>query len=154
MKRINKKDIKNKTNRRQPQKTNEKPTEANINKKPVDENIEKLPENMVPVQIKNLNDSNGGHPHVIMDNIDDKHVSVGMTTNPFKGKNHPNYRLKNDPLGGDKTSYIRRQATIAPKKNYYNPRMGALNKKDYETAKRYCDKAKKKYIERQKKKKR
>lgn len=153
MKRINKKDIKNKTNRRQPQKTNEKPTEANINKKPVDENIEKLPENMVPVQIKDHKDSNGGHPHVIMDNIDDKHVSVGMTTRPKKGHNHPNYRLQNNPLNDHHlVSYIRRNAIVAPKKDYHNPRHGTMTSEDYKKAKEYAEKAKQKYIEEKKKK--
>lgn len=38
----------------------------------------------VQVTIKNHKDKNGGHPHVIIDNIDNKHVSVGLTTTQKK----------------------------------------------------------------------
>lgn len=34
----------------------------------------------IPVTIKTHKDKNGGHPHIIVDNIDDKHVSVGLST--------------------------------------------------------------------------
>ena len=49
---------------------------------------------LITVEIKNHNDKNGGHPHIIVDNIDDKHVSVGLTHDKKKGKNHPNYPLQ------------------------------------------------------------
>ena len=48
----------------------------------------------IPVRIKTHNDRNGGHPHIIVDDIDDKHVSVGLTHDKYKGKNHKNYTLE------------------------------------------------------------
>ena len=78
----------------------------------------------VEVIISTHNDSNGGHPHVLMDEIDDNNVSVGLTTRPKKGKNHPNYPLEKDPTGKGKKSFMRRQATIDVKNNYKDPKSG------------------------------
>ncbi|HAT83779.1 MAG TPA: hypothetical protein DE061_05740 [Clostridiales bacterium] len=100
----------------------------------------------VEVIISTHNDSNGGHPHVLMDEIDDNNVSVGLTTRPKKGKNHPNYPLEKDPTGKGKKSFMRRQATIDVKNNYKDPKSGAMAKKDYEKAKEYASRAKEKYI--------
>lgn len=103
-------------------------------------------EHDVDVIISTHNDANGGHPHVLMDEIDDNNVSVGLTTRSKKGKNHPNYPLEKDPTGKGKTSFMRRQATIDVKKNYKDPTSGAMAKKDYEKAKEYANRAKEKYI--------
>lgn len=100
---------------------------------------------LVEVTIKFHGDKNGGHNHVIVEDIDDKHVSVGLTTKKKKGKNHPNYPLDQSPLGDGKESYMRRQGTVAPKKEYMSPRKGKMTKDDYAQAKVYADRAKEKY---------
>lgn len=107
----------------------------------------------VSVTIKNHRDKNGGHPHVIVDDIDDKHVSVGFTRDNMKGKGHPNYTLEVNPLGGGDASYMRRQGTVAPKKEYIEPRFGVMTPKDFAKAKEYGERAKQKYIEKNDKKK-
>lgn len=107
---------------------------------------------LITVTIKFKHDSNGGHNHVIVDNIDDNHVSVGLSTKPKKGKNSPNYALEISPLLDGKTSFMRRQGTVAPKKSYRKPRQGKMAEKDLERAKGYGEKAKQKYIEKKRKK--
>ena len=107
---------------------------------------EKKSDPLVPVQIKNHTDKKGGHPHVILSNVDDKHVSVGLSTKPKKGKNSTNYKLEISPLGDGKQSYMRRQGTVAPKGEYKQPRNGAMTKKDFAKAKEYGEKAKQKYL--------
>lgn len=92
-------------------------------------------------------DKKGGHPHVLMGEIDDKNVSVGLTTKSKKGKNHPNRPLKIDPLGTGRESYMRRQATIDDKKKYSDERNGVMAEEDYNAAQTYAERAKKKYIE-------
>lgn len=106
----------------------------------------------VPVQIKTYKDKRGGHPHAIMDNVDDFHVSVGFTTRDKKGSNHPNYKMEKSPLNDGKQSYMRRQATVASKTEYEKPRQGSMTKKDYEYAKRVADRGKQKYISEKNKK--
>lgn len=102
---------------------------------------------MIPVQIKDHNDINGGHPHAIMDNIDNCHVSVGLSTKKTKGKKGGNnYPMQKSPLCDGKDSYMRRQAGVYPVREYNNPRNGAMTEKDYAQAKKYADKAKQKYI--------
>lgn len=101
---------------------------------------------LVSVKVKTHNDANGGHPHVIVDNIDDKHVSVGLSTQKKKGKNHTNYPLERSPLNDGKHSYMRRQGTVAPKWEYEKPRKGKMTPKDYAQAKTYGARAKNKYI--------
>lgn len=108
---------------------------------------------LITVTIKFKNDKNGGHNHVIVDNIDDNHVSVGLSTKPKKGKNSTNYKLDISPLLDGKTSYMRRQGTVAPKKSYRKPRQGQMTEKDLERAKEYGENAKKKYIEKKEQKK-
>lgn len=108
---------------------------------------------LVPVTVKTHNDSKGGHPHIIVGNIDDKHVSVGITHDKYKGKNHPNYALSRNPLGGKEQSYMRRQGTVAPKKEYSGSRAGKMAEKDYEQAKTYGERAKQKYLNEKKSKK-
>lgn len=134
-------------------KTEEKPS-----RKPV-KATKKLPEKTiaenktVTITIKIHSDKKGGHPHVVLENIDKNHVSVGLSTHPKKGRNSPNYKLTINPLGGDEQSYMRRQGTVAPVGEYSNPRKGKMTPKDYNTAKRYGGKAKNKYIEKKNKKK-
>lgn len=125
--------------------------------KPAAQNCKELKEtqtnakqSLVSVSIKDHADKKGGHPHVILDNIDDNHVSVGLTTRPKKGKNHPNYKLGTSPLSDGKTSYMRRQGTVAPTKEYMNPRGGKMLPDDYKKAKEYGDKAKQKYLDNKK----
>ena len=98
------------------------------------------------VLIKKHKDKKGGHFHVILEDIDDCHVSVGLTTKPKKGKNSPNYKLQKSPLNDGKTSYMRRQGLVAPKTEYIESRSGSMTQHDYERAQLYGTKAKKKYI--------
>lgn len=105
----------------------------------------------ISVTIKTHNDKNGGHPHIIVDNIDDKHVSVGLSTKPKKGKKGgTNYALEKSPFNDNKKSFMRRQGTVAPKTEYFGKRKGALTKKDYSQAKIYGERAKQKYINKKK----
>lgn len=108
---------------------------------------------LIPVHIKNHKDKKGGHPHVIMEDIDNKHVSVGLTHDKKKGKNGTNYALEHNPLGGDRQSYIHRQGTVATKDSYYGNRQGAMTPKDYARAKEYGNRAKQKYLDSKKDKK-
>mgnify|MGYP000964654625 CR=1 FL=1 len=106
----------------------------------------------INVIIKNHRDKNKGHPHIIMDTFDNKHVSIGLTKSPKKGKNSPNYKLDKDPLGSKDTSYVRRQGTIDKKTNYINKsRTGQLTEKDYGQIKIYSNRAKDKYLKKKKK---
>lgn len=111
----------------------------------------KAADEVVSVTIENHKDTRGGHPHVIIENIEDKHVSVGLSTKPKKGNNAPNYKLETSPLGDGKQSYARRQGIVDAQKNYEKPRKGKLTPKDYSRVKEYADKAKKKYLEKTKK---
>ena len=106
----------------------------------------------VVVTIKFHGDKNGGHNHVIVEDLDDNHVSVGLTTRKKKGKNHPNFPLEQSPLNDGKESYMRRQGTVAPKKEYMSPRTGKMTKNDYAQAKVYADRAKEKHKKEQEKK--
>lgn len=70
----------------------------------------------VEVTIKKHKDKNGGHYHIIVDNIDDKHVSVGLTTKTKKGKSGGNnYAMEKSPFNDGKKSLMRRQGTVANK---------------------------------------
>lgn len=102
------------------------------------------------ITIKNHKDKKGGHPHVIIEDIDDKHVSVGFTTKPKKGKNSPNYSLAISPLNDNKKSFMRRQGTVDYKSNYYDKRLGVMDKKDYVKAKEYGKSAKNRYLNKKK----
>ena len=111
---------------------------------------------LVSVNIKNHKDKKGGHPHVIMEDIEDKHVSVGLTHDKYKGKGEnsgKNYALEHNPLGGKDKSYLRRQGTVDSKESYYSPRKGKMSPKDYARAKEYGGRAKQKYLDRKKGKK-
>lgn len=119
--------------------------------KPTSKAPSKAAGEVVSVTIKNHKDKRGGHPHIIIENIEDKHVSVGLSTKPKKGNNAPNYKLETSPLGDGKQSYARRQGIVDAQKNYEKPRKGKLTPKDYSRVKEYADKAKKKYLEKTKK---
>ena len=108
---------------------------------------------IIPVTIKHHRDSKGGHPHIIVDNIDDKHVSVGLSTKPTKGKGSKNYRMEKSPFDDGKQSYMRRQGTVASKNEYAGERKGTLTSKDYTQAKIYGNRAKQKYLDEKKNKK-
>ncbi len=107
---------------------------------------------LIPVRIKTHKDNKGGHPHIIVDDVDDKHVSVGITHDKKKGKNSPNYPMERNPLGGKDKSYMHRQGTVDNKKSYRGERQGKITPKDFAKAKEYGDKAKRKYIEKKTKK--
>ena len=107
---------------------------------------------LITVTIKNHKDARGGHPHVILGDIDDRHVSVGLSTKPKKGKNAPNYKLSVDPLGTGKQAYARRQGTVAPRTDYEKPRTGKMTDEDHARITEYGNKAKQKYIEKKTKK--
>ena len=104
------------------------------------------PLNFVTVLLKRHGDNKGGHHHVILDDIDDKHVSVGLTTQKKKGKNSTNYNCKSDVLGNGKFSYMRRQGTVDRKENYFEPKSGKMTKEAYDQAQIYGDRAKQKYL--------
>ena len=109
-----------------------------------------------PVTIKNHKDKKGKHPHAIMDEIDNKNVSVGLTTDNRKGRNATNRKCEVDPLGTGKTSYMRRQATIASKREYDSEsvRLGKMSISDYNQAEVYAERAKQKYFREKSAKKR
>lgn len=113
----------------------------------------KVDGDLVTVTIKFKNDKNGGHPHVQVDELGENLVSVGLSTHAKKGKNSPNYKLTVNPLGGKDQSYMRRQGTVAPKKDYKSLKKGVMAPKDFEKAKTYGEKAKQKHLEKQRKKK-
>ncbi len=103
----------------------------------------------IVVLIKDHNDSNGGHPHIIVDNVDNNHVSVGLSTQKKKGKGRnsgTNYSLDKSPFNDGRISYMRRQGTVAPINKYSNPRSGKMTPKDYTQAKVYGERAKQKYL--------
>ena len=107
--------------------------------------------NDISVKIKTHKDKKGGHPHVILEDLEKNHVSVGLSTRATKGKGSKNYRLEKSPLNDGKNSYMRRQGTVAPMGEYENPRKGAMSPKDYAQAKIYGERAKQKYFDKQKK---
>lgn len=104
----------------------------------------------IPVQIKTHTDKKGGHPHVIIEDFKDgkkdMHVSVGLSTKKSKGKGSTNYALKKSPLDDGKNSYMRRQGTVDVKESYKRPRKGNMNPSDFQKAKEYGEKAKKKFF--------
>ena len=63
--------------------------------------VEKLKSGLITVRMKTHRDDNGDHHHVILEDIDGRHVSVGLTRQKMKGKNSTNYKCKVNPLGND-----------------------------------------------------
>lgn len=102
------------------------------------------------VTIKTHADKKGGHPHIIIDDIGDKHVSVGLTSDAYKGKGHRNIKLQRNPLGGNKPSYMKRQGTVDRTSAYSDTRSGRMVKHDHEKAKQIGEKTKKKYLKNKK----
>ena len=100
----------------------------------------------IVVVIKDYQDNKKGHPHIIIETFDDKHVSVGLTSSKFKGKNSPNKALKKNPLGRKDPGYMRRQGTVDFEKKYTNKRQGFMDKTDHSKAVEYGKKAKEKYL--------
>ena len=108
----------------------------------------------VPVTVKKHRDKNGSHNHVILGNIGNNHVSVGLTTQAKKGRNSTNYRLEKDTLDigqkgykPKKVTYMRRQGTVAKKTDYFQERKGSMVKKDYKKAMEYGNTAKEKFLQ-------
>lgn len=131
-------------------------------KQPVKKTTKKLSEKtakrsdnsgIVTITIKFHEDKSGGHNHIVVDDIEENHVSVGLTSKKKKGKNHPNYELTISPLKNGKTSYVRRQGTVAPKNSYSSPKKGKITEEDFGQVKKYGEKAKQKYIAQKGKKK-
>ncbi len=106
---------------------------------------------IVHIKIKKHKDKKNGHYHGILEDIDDKHLSIGFTRDRFKGKNHPNYALKYDPMQTGQKVYMKRQATIDKVENY-RPKIysGVIHSKDYEKAKEYGQRAKENYYKKKK----
>ena len=105
----------------------------------------------VSVTLKRHRDKNDGHRHVILENIEDKHVSVGLTTKVKKGKNSTNYNCKSDVLGNGENSYMRRQGTVDLQSNYFSPTIGLMTEEAYEQAKIYGERAKQRYLDKKEK---
>ena len=142
------------TNRKKkPQATKKPPEKADKESENRQVNSIEIKIELIPVDIKTHKDKNGGHYHVIVDNIDEKHVSVGLSTKKKKGKNHPNYPLEKSPLDDGKNSYMRRQGNVESVDSYYSPRKGTMTPKDYNQAKVYGERAKQKYLNGKKDKK-
>lgn len=111
-------------------------------------------QNLVTVEIRLHNDANGGHPHIMVDTVQDKNVSVGISHGNKKGKNHPNIKLEHNPLGGKEQSYMQRQGTVDRKKNYgKEKKIGQMTATDNAKAKRIGERAKQKHLAKQKPKK-
>ena len=108
-------------------------------------------ESTISVKIKNHNDSKGGHPHIILDDIGNKHVSIGITHTKKNKKKPNNHELKINPLGETRKSYMQRSATVKPKREYFRTRNGLMNPEDFNKAKLIGDKKKKNYLENKKK---
>ena len=101
----------------------------------------------VTVEIRTHKDAQGGHPHIIVDSVDDNHVSVGLTHDKYKGKGHTNITLTVNPLGKPDITYMHRQGTVYSKKSYKEqPQKGIMTKNDNEKAKNIGARAKQKYL--------
>ncbi|MBQ4071968.1 MAG: hypothetical protein IJD51_06135 [Clostridia bacterium] len=107
---------------------------------------------MVPVIIKRHRDKNNGHRHIILENIDDRHVSICITSDPKKGRTSTNYKCQTDILGSGKLSYLRRQGYVEPIADYFGPKKRKMAQTDYLRAKVYGERAKQRYLISKKKK--
>lgn len=118
----------------------------------IEKRAQKDPRKLVSVLLKRHRDSQGNHHHVILEDIDDRHVSVGTSSKAKKGKNSTNYKCDNDIIGNGEQSYLRRQGIVDFKINYSDPKQGRMTEKDYAQAKIYGQRAKEKYLAQKKKK--
>lgn len=108
---------------------------------------------LVDVEIRKHNDAKGGHPHIVVDTVDGKNVSVGITHSKKKGKKHNNIPLEHNPLGEREQSYMLKQGTVDKKQNYSSTKTtGKLTEKDNEKAKQIGEKAKQKHLNNKRKK--
>lgn len=107
---------------------------------------------MVIATFKWHNDDNGGHDHIILESIEDHHVSVGLTTDHKKGNNSTNYRLDTSPFQDGKDSHLRRQGRVRPIIEYKREKKGIITKVDHERAMLYGKRAKEKWLREQKEK--
>lgn len=87
----------------------------------------------------------------MVDKVQGKEVSVGLTHSPKSGKNMPNRKLEVNPLGGKETVYMQRRGTVAPKKEYGAAKQGNMHPKDYTAAQKYGETAKQKALNKKKK---
>ncbi len=105
---------------------------------------------LVDVEIRKHNDAKGGHPHIMVDTVGDKNVSVGITHSKKKGKNHPNLPLEVNPLGGTEQTFLRRQGTVDNKENYgATAQTGKMTVTDNAKAKQIGERAKQKELNKQ-----
>ena len=101
---------------------------------------------LVTVNLKFHPDSNGGHHHIIVENLGDKHVSVGVTRDNKYDKKHNNVPLDHSPLSNGQKSYALRKGTVDEKKNYNSPKQGEITTEDAAKVKKIADKAKAKEL--------
>ena len=100
---------------------------------------------LVDVEIRKHNDAMGGHPHIMVDTVGDKNVSVGITHDKYKGKKHANIPLEVNPLGENRQAYMRKQGTVDSDENYSQIRKtGKLTDTDNAKAKQIGERAKQK----------
>lgn len=105
---------------------------------------------LITVNLKFHPDSNGGHHHIIVENLGDKHVSVGVTTKKKYDKKHNNIPLDHSPLSNGQKSYALRKGTVDIKKNYNSPKQGEITTEDAAKVKTIAYKAKEKEIKKNK----
>lgn len=101
---------------------------------------------LITVDLKFHPDSNGGHHHIIVEDLGDNHVSVGLTTSPKYDSKHKNIKLEHSPISNHKQSYASRKGTVDKKKNYNSPKQGQITQTDKTKVKQIADKAKAKVI--------
>lgn len=99
-------------------------------------------DDLITVSLKFHPDSNGGHHHIIVENLGDSHVSVGLTTSKKFDKKHNNIPLEHSPLSNGKPSFILKKGTVDKKRNYNSPKQGQITQNDAVKVKNVADKAK------------
>lgn len=128
-------------------------SEAPVTKSAPKNSAQRTQNGLVTVEIRIHNDAKKGHPHIKVDTVDGNIVSVGTTHDKFKGKNHPNIPLEQNPLGGKEKTYMRRQGTVDREENYSKTKKtGKMTVGDNAKAQQIGAKAKQKYLDSQKKK--
>lgn len=105
---------------------------------------------LVDVEIRTHKDAKGGHPHIMVDTVGDKNVSVGTTHDKYKGKKHANIPLEVNPLGENRQAYMRKQGTVDKKENYSSTKQkGKMTVTDNVKAKQIGERAKQKELNKQ-----
>lgn len=100
------------------------------------------------VFIKYYRDTNDSHPNVIGGSVDNKYISVGLTTEKFKGKSNntgTNKQIDINPLDDNVKGYLRRSCTIDDKNKFTGNYIGILSNDDANWVKGMSNKAKEKY---------